>query len=289
MFMPWIFLLPASVFGAWKMRAPKGPQRRLLIFSLCWFLFPFLFFSASKGKLITYILPCMPPLCILFAYGLHWWIDKSGNRFLQWGIGALLAAASLALVTLAGLQLFGPEHLHLFQQSWKWVMLSSGIAAMILLLLVAFRINTVQQKVTLFALSFATLLFTAHFTIPDQTLDKTAPGLLIKAQARHIKPDTIILSGTETIRAVCWYLQRDDVYLIEHGGELNNGLSYKDSADKEIMIRDDILLFIKNHRGRVMLFTESDEYQFWRLAQPLLPQPVSFETSEGGNFLVLYY
>jgi len=58
---------------------------------------------------------------------------KNRKKCLQWGIGSLLLIASIALPVLAGLHLIGPEHLHLFQRSWKWLLLSSGFAAMLLL------------------------------------------------------------------------------------------------------------------------------------------------------------
>ena len=75
----WYFL-PVLVGGAlpWFIQAPavlpmvlkfelKSPLMR---FVLCWFLFPFLFFSVCSGKLIPYILPCFPPLAIVLSIGL---------------------------------------------------------------------------------------------------------------------------------------------------------------------------------------------------------------------------
>ena len=287
MFMPWIFLLPASVFGAYRLPLAGGPQKRLIIFCLCWFLIPFLFFSASSGKLITYILPCFPPLSILFAHGLSWWLmpETTGKKYLQWGIGALLVIASFALPTLAGLQLFGPDQLHLFQRSWKWLLLTSGIAAMILLLLVAFRSNTVQRKIICFALSFATLLFTAHFTIPALTLNMKALGPLIKRHAKNITPDTVVLSGEEVTRAVCWYLKRNDVYLVERAGELQYGLDYTDSSHRKLSPKQ-AGTFIRKHRGKIVLIAGHDEYSRW---QPFFPPPVAVDSNGSKGYLVVRY
>ena len=66
LFTPWILFLPAAIIGLWNKQWSVNPEKRLFLFCLCWFSFPFLFFSASSGKLITYLLPCIPPLTILF-------------------------------------------------------------------------------------------------------------------------------------------------------------------------------------------------------------------------------
>jgi len=275
------------VYGAYRLPLPEGPQRRLFIFCLCWFLFPFLFFSASSGKLITYILPCFPPLSILFAHGFTWWLTEATTekKYLQWGVGALLLLVSLGLPTLAGLHLFGPDHLQLFQRSWKWLLLSSGMAAMLLLLLVAFRSNMVQQKVTFFALSFTVLLFTAHFTIPTLTLNMKAPGPLIRRNAGNITPDTIVLSGEEVARAVCWYLKRNDVYLVERAGELQYGLDYADSSHRKVS-PSQAGTFIQKHRGKIILIAGHKEYSRW---QPFLPPPVSVDSNGSKGYLLVRY
>ena len=41
------------------------------LFFACWAIFPFLFFSFSQSKLPGYILPAIPPLCLLIAVGLQ--------------------------------------------------------------------------------------------------------------------------------------------------------------------------------------------------------------------------
>ncbi len=287
MFMPWICLLPAAVYGAYRLPLPDGPQRRLIIYSLCWFLFPFLFFSASSGKLITYILPCFPPLSILFTQGFTWWVAEktTEKKHLQWGIMALLFLVSLGLPTLAGLHLFGPDYLQLFQRSWKWLLLSSGMAAMLLLLLIAFRSNRVQQKITFFALAFTVLLFTAHFTIPALTLNMKAPGPLIRRHAGSITPDTIVLSGEEMARAVCWYLKRNDIYLVELAGELQYGLDYKDSSHRKLSPKQ-AGAFIRRHRGKTVLIAGHDEYSRW---QPFLPLPYAVDSSGSKGYLLIRY
>ena len=65
---PWsVYALPALVYG-WKRLLPARTQKqRATVFLTSAFAFVMLFFSASESKLITYILPVVPPLAILIA------------------------------------------------------------------------------------------------------------------------------------------------------------------------------------------------------------------------------
>jgi 4-amino-4-deoxy-L-arabinose transferase-like glycosyltransferase len=60
-FFPWSLLLPATVRGTLT-RSRRGPVE---LFCLCWAAGILVFFSLSRGKLGTYILPSLPPLALL--------------------------------------------------------------------------------------------------------------------------------------------------------------------------------------------------------------------------------
>ncbi|MBW1996361.1 MAG: phospholipid carrier-dependent glycosyltransferase [Deltaproteobacteria bacterium] len=61
LFFPWAFLAPAAVLGIKGRLNEQAPRGRLVRLSICWLVLPFLFFSFSNGKLLTYVLPCFPP------------------------------------------------------------------------------------------------------------------------------------------------------------------------------------------------------------------------------------
>ena len=64
-FVPWSLYLPAAAIGLWTRRRSL-PQP--IVFVLCWFAAIFLFFSASTGKCLIYILPVLPPLAIIIGF-----------------------------------------------------------------------------------------------------------------------------------------------------------------------------------------------------------------------------
>jgi 4-amino-4-deoxy-L-arabinose transferase-like glycosyltransferase len=66
-FIPWCAYLPATAIVLWRRRRALGEP---VLFALCWFGAIFLFFSASSGKCLIYILPVFPPLALLLGSGL---------------------------------------------------------------------------------------------------------------------------------------------------------------------------------------------------------------------------
>ncbi len=289
-FMPWTMLLPAAAIGGFHNREKQiGVQRRLLIFCLCWLIFPFLFLTASSSKLPTFILPCFPPLVILFAHYIFQWLESNKEKriFLQWPIGILIVLLSILFIVISALHLFGPERLWIFDRSWKWLLLVCAIGAMLLLLHSAFYNRKGLQKLILFGLSFGVLFFTVQFTIPTRTLNKKAPGPFLSYHAAQISPDIFVLSGSDVIQAVCWYLKRDDVYLVGDAGELKYGVEHEAGTSQRLLSLTGTNDFIQKHRGQVALIASLDAYSnYW---QPLLPKPLSVESSGSRGYLLLRY
>lgn len=102
-FFPWITLLPQAVRQALREQAY---ERRTLRFLLIWAAFIFVFFSISKTKLVSYILPLFPPLAMLVGWHLsRLWVHRpDGQR------GWAVACAGLHWLLAAGL-LYGQQYL----------------------------------------------------------------------------------------------------------------------------------------------------------------------------------
>jgi 4-amino-4-deoxy-L-arabinose transferase-like glycosyltransferase len=71
----WLLMLvsksPMDALRRWRQWNPS------LVFLVCWFLFPVIFFSLSKAKLAGYILPSLPPLALILGMRLSRWIEQS--------------------------------------------------------------------------------------------------------------------------------------------------------------------------------------------------------------------
>ena len=71
--LPWSFLIPAAIRGAWRDRRSEGGDARLYL--AIWAAFIFLFFSKSDSKLIPYILPVFPALAVLLGHAFSTILD----------------------------------------------------------------------------------------------------------------------------------------------------------------------------------------------------------------------
>lgn len=283
MFMPWTFLTPAAVTGIREPLKYQGQQGRLIQLSICWLVLPFLFFSFSNGKLLTYILPCFPPFAILMAFGLSHALKQGRKKLFQWGTVASAMLFGLILLAFLYVQFFAYNGVRLYSQPWKTVMAVNGLLFFILVCFWAFRSQRGKDKVLLFGLAPLLLFFIAHFIIPDPTIEAKAPGPLLEQHKQEIGGDDIIISDENTIMAVCWYIQRSDVYVLGSPGELDYGLSYKDADGRLLDIRSAVELINRN-RGKTVLIARVKKISRWR---DQLPKPV-FQDESGPSGYVFW-
>jgi 4-amino-4-deoxy-L-arabinose transferase-like glycosyltransferase len=104
LFFPWSFLLPAAVVATVRSRDPG------LRYCLAWATVVVVFFSCSGGKLATYVLPALPPLAIVMAYGIHA-LAPAATR------GRRVALAGLAVLVVA-LLTAAPAAYHIERPPW---------------------------------------------------------------------------------------------------------------------------------------------------------------------------
>src|SRR5699024_5278050 len=77
--MPWLVV----AFDACCTGIRNRVQHPEFIYLLCWLVLPFVFFSASEGKLSTYILPCFAPLALLTGYQVVELVQAGRRKLLQ--------------------------------------------------------------------------------------------------------------------------------------------------------------------------------------------------------------
>jgi len=286
LFMPWSFMVPASVSGIRETLTDKGAQGRLIRLSICWLVLPFLFFSVSNGKLITYILPCFPPFAVLMAFGLfHEHHKEGGKKLIQWAVAGFGMLFSLLLVVFLYVQLFGYEGFRLYSQPWKALMLVNALVFVILFCFWAFRSQERIKKVLLFGLSLFLLFLTVQLILPDLTIEKKSPGILLERYRQSINQDRIIISDEDTLRAACWYLKRVDVYVLGDPGELRYGLAYE-KAPGRMLDTGSAARLIDANRGKTVLVGRARNIRRW---QDQLPKPVSHDDSGPEGYVLWQY
>jgi 4-amino-4-deoxy-L-arabinose transferase len=268
--LPWMPLFPAAVSGLRK-SAIKSP---LLRFALCWLLFPFLFFSIAKGKLLTYILPCFPPVAILAASGLLTYLENGEKKALTNGllfIAGLTITVVFALVInrfaeFEGFKAYGAG------ESWKWIVSTAGLGIWIFFIAKAVKQTSPEKKLVLFCAAPLIFMFSAHFIFPDLIRMRKSPGDFLLRHVPHISPDTAIIScDDDLVPAICWFYKRNDIIILNTPGELGYGLKY-DDAGQRLFNTEDFSAFIKNNFGKkhIVFISETEDYEKYRA---LIPEP----------------
>ncbi len=279
--LPWTALFPAVVSGIRK----SGLRNALTRYALCWFILPFLFFSASRGKLLTYILPCFAPLAILIAMGLRNYMKHDGKKAFTIGAVALalfigLLAVALSVVQLADFNGFKP-----YVWTWKWVLVVFGLLTFSILLLLAARESDHKKKYLLYALAPVIVMLLSHFAMPDMSVKNKTLGEFLLRSSHKIRPDTILVSEANPISAVCWFYKRSDVYQLENRGELKYGFGYDDSKHRLLELEQFKELVMQNSgKERVILVARLKKYESWKKR---LPEPL-FEDNNGGYVFARY-
>jgi 4-amino-4-deoxy-L-arabinose transferase len=287
MALPWIFVLPAALAGA-RERARTEPLFR---FALCWFVFPFVFFSLAKGKLITYILPCFPPLALLVAMGLADLRAPKDRRAFDVGArilaGIMAACAAIVVLVQAGA---APHGLHLvpYGATWRAVAGALAFGGFALLLVASARSKALEKKWWTLAAAPLPLIWIATTLVPDATRPEVTPGAFLRSQASHVRAETLVFSGTDPLRAVCWNFDRRDVDLFEGRGELAYGAAFEDSKKRFLRIDEFAKLVRDPARTKsVVLVAPTDHYR--RAWEALLPRPVYQASSGATGYVFLEY
>ncbi|WP_413715863.1 lipid IV(A) 4-amino-4-deoxy-L-arabinosyltransferase [Serratia ureilytica] len=224
--LPWLALLPGALLKGWRERV----QRPELFFLLSWAMMPLIFFSIAKGKLPTYILPCMAPLALLMtAYAEDYAATLRARLFKAnaWLNGLFGLIGIVALVVLsAGLL----PKAHLFTpQEWPKVVLGLiAFGGWLLFALVSARDNGRQWR---WAAACPVLLcLVIGYAIPQQVTDSKLPQNFARATMVELGDSRYVLTDSVGVAAgLAWELKRSDVLMYSQKGEVAYGLEYPDA------------------------------------------------------------
>jgi len=224
---PWILLLPAAAIGLKQGGADRDFARYLVV----WAALPFLFFSASSGKLATYILPCFAPLSILLAAGLERYLAAGYTR--AWRLaGAAIALAFLALLGvlvaanggLSGGGVFGAG------EAGRFAVFAVSLVVGALGGAMAFGRRDRRLRIGGVVVAGVALLVPLHFALPQRALDNVAPGVAVARYAAG-GADAVVVSDAPLFGTAAWVLKRADIYVVSPG-EIDYGLSYPEAKQR---------------------------------------------------------
>lgn len=226
---PWIWMLPAAIAG---LRANAG-DRSFLLYLACWTVLPWIFFSVSKGKLTTYVLPCFPPLSILLAIGLENYFVS--GRWRAWRIGAaavgLLMAAALVVVAAAQAGAFGdPPYGR--NESVRFGLLIACIAGGVGAAAIAGWFRSSASRAFAMAAAGVALFLPLQAGMPQRVLDNLAPRGFIGPESLA-GTGTVLVADAPMFASVAWYSKRDDIYVLS-AGEISYGMAYPESRERNL-------------------------------------------------------
>jgi len=259
--MPLGLFIPSAFLGA-KKRFANLFQDKLIQFAICWFVFPFLFFSACSGKLPTYILPCFAPFAILFSCGLLEYFR--GEKFKTFNITAkvimiLLIIAAFGFATFQIIADNGVfDGLYRTNEMWKWILICVTALVWAFILFKMYRAKQYRTKLCLLLTGPALLFMLSHFVSPDFVLEGKAQGLFLKQFKDRVKPGMIIVAHPNVMHATAWEFKNKDILFYTHGGELEVGLRYEDSKSRMIQPQQFSKLLKTTPPGKIIFIMRGD-------------------------------
>ena len=204
--LPWVAVLPSAFKQAWlQRRVPKTA------FLLLWLLMPLAFFSLAKGKLPSYLMPCMLPLALLMGSALSDKLAQGRGRVLRINGWLNLAIGVLVLLALSWFQLKKPvyepgeETLSLvlvFIFLFGWIVANLLQAARPLKLWAAPLIGS------------GLLVLLVPAALPHSVVYNKTPDQFIIDHIDELQPSVALLSNDlGAASALSWRLKRPDITL----------------------------------------------------------------------------
>lgn len=228
--LPWAALLPTTLLKTWQEK-----RQPAIAFLALWLLLPLGFFSLSKGKLPTYIMPCLLPLALLMGHGLIDLIKQGKARTIVINGAVNFTLGMTAMVLLIYLQitdpLYGNSHAEMFSLSLVFIVLLGWILAN---LLQAVRPMTLWAMP---ALGIGLLVALLPAGMPALIADNEMPDQFVLEHLDELQQTQALLSNElGAASALSWRLRRPQVAFYSTVGELRYGLHYQDSAHRKITL-----------------------------------------------------
>ncbi len=278
--MPWTAALPSALRSGWR----AVSERRGYLYLASWVVFPVLFFSASRGKLATYILPSFAPLAMLAATGLIEYLEAGRTRAIRINAWVNTAFGIGAAATLAWMYFGKSDRLSYGAGD------TSALVVGILLFLGWGLFGLLQvakpgRRWFLTALCPLPLALFFTYALPSSVVYSKLPEAFIN-QNRQVLTDAgrILSDNVGLAAALAWELKRTEIDMFNNKGELEYGLGYPDVRHRYVdKAGFDGWLATARQKGSVVLMLRSKSQAF------VDSLPPADRTVKRGQFTLLVY
>ena len=249
---PWIVVAPMSARW-WPSLARTQSGIR---FAICAVIGPFLFLSASSGKLPTYSLPLFPPVAWLIVCGLLAGFKsqipgtRSRGAFIPAAVLIMLGACSMSLA------IAGDRSTELLGRAWlESPHIHAAILGSVLVLWgigdwIAQRTKPGPRRVMWMGLSPIAALASFGLLFPDAIVnDLTNTGPTLMSQREIVKNASTLMCDQRLAHACAWFLNRSDFLIVASPREFVNGLSIPQD-DARIIPSGDFAKALADARSR---------------------------------------
>lgn len=275
--LPWLGFLFGALKSAFSLK--KGT-----LYFLLWFALFFAFFSASKGKLLTYMLPCFVPLSILIAHYIEELKDKPDEK-----ISKLNASINIAF------GLMGISAVIYSLYSTKFALYDTNETLKIVLAISGFLFWSVIGAGALFRQTQFLTMFCSiglslviGYAIPEKIESRSTPENIIQRYYEPLSNKSYLLTDEVGIgTSLAWGLKRTDIRLTETKGELAYGLNYPDVKNKYYSLEQLLALIEANqYKGVAIVLVRPDRKQILTKLTTLKEKPIV--EKEGDLTLVFF-
>lgn len=276
--LPWAALLPATFKDAWHNKRHRG-----VVFLLLWMLLPLALFSLSKGKLPTYIMPCLLPLALLLGHALMQRVETAKPLSLR--LNGLLN------VLLSGIALLALVYFEIKKPFYEDETVHLGLLVIVMLTWIVTGLLAFAKPLKMWAapaVAMGALVLLLPAAMPSSVVHNKMPDQFILEHVQALSEAKHLLSNDlGAASALSWRLRRPDVTLYNTQGEVKYGLTYDDAKGKSLGL-DEIESWMTNARregpvGVVMRVKDSDESH----EMDLLPK--DGQRYNDGNMVILIF
>jgi 4-amino-4-deoxy-L-arabinose transferase len=223
--LPWAGLLPIALKRAWKTKSLPTTG-----FLLLWLLLPLAFFSLSKGKLPTYIMPCMLPLALLMGPALVDRLKRAKLNDVRLNGVLNLTLGVILLMTLGFMQFKRPIYI---DEPLNLALVIIAVSGWI----VTNACSALKPLNAWAAPAIGALLVVALLPagLPNRMVANKTPDQFIALHTQELaQSQTLMSNDLGTAAALAWRTRRTDVALYNTVGEVKYGLSYPDATARKV-------------------------------------------------------